>query len=477
MNILLLSNSAPNYHHFFKALVALYARDGASVTVAVDSDFAREENALDELTFAEINTFENWFVGHRTDRALLARYADVNLNHALFSDFERSEVYGVWDSAADLEWFDRLKSALLSFFEDIIVRRDIRTIIYENVSNTFAYFALIVARRHGVRYMGIGGSRLPGRFALSEDPLEDLAAMQVFEAIRQGRAVPTPEERAWAKDYLERIETVVPDYMKSNGLDRLGLLRRYFRRDRLAKLSSLLRHSANSRTDAFQIGNPLRTHVNLARRNLNRRLRSGRVRKLYQQPVKGERFLLYPLHFHPESSTSILAASWGDEYEVIRNIAFNLPEGMRLYVKDHLSAWAYPSLDFYRRLRTLPNVRLLPPEAPTKQLIRDSEAVITLTSTVGYEALLLNRRVFLHGRVFYEFHKGVTRIESPARLHELLREELARPVDWDDTYNLDFICACYAATLPGSLNMMLGPEGGKLMAEQVYIQVSRSKLS
>jgi hypothetical protein len=468
MNILLLSNSAPNYHHFFKALVRLYAQDGAVITVAVDSRFSREENGLDDLNFAEINAFESWFVTHKTDHALLARYGDINLNHMLLSDFERAQVYGIWGDSTDLDWFDRLKSALLSFYEDIFRRRNITTVLYENVSNAFAYFALIVAQRHGARYMGIGGSRLPGRFALTEDPLADLATSRAFAEIREGRLKPLPEDRAWAQDYLSRIETITPDYMKINGLDRLGILKRYLRRDRIGRIAALLRHARDSRTSAFQIGNPLRTHIGLFRRNVARRLRAPRVRRMYQQPVEGERFLLYPLHFHPESSTSILASSWLDEYEVIRNIAFNLPEGMRLYVKDHASAWAYPTLDFYRRLRALPNVRLLPPEAPTKQLIKQSDAVITLTSTVGYEALLLRRRVFLFGRVFYEFHKGVVRLESPQHLHLCLQEHLAQSVDWDDDYNLDFVCAYHAATLPGSLNLMLGPEGAQKMAAEVH---------
>jgi len=139
------------------------------------------------------------------------------------------------------------------------------------------------------------------------------------------------------------------------------------------------------------------------------RFKVGLVKRLYQAPVEGEQFLLYPMHFHPESSTSILAGTYLDEYEVIRNIAFSLPEGVRLYVKDHISAWGYPALDFYRRIKRLPNVRLLGPNEPTKQLIKASAGVITLTSTVGYEALLLKTRVFLFGQVFYSHIKHVDR--------------------------------------------------------------------
>lgn len=471
MNVLLLSNSAPNYHHFFKALATLMARDGASVAIAVDSAFSRQENRLDELAFAPIHEFAAFFAAHKTDQDILTRYADFNLNAALLSDFERAATYRIWGSGADIDYFDRLKSALLAFFEEIIERYAIDVVLYENVSNAFAHFALFVAQKKGARYCGISGSRLPGRFQLTEDPLADHEVANNFAAIQSGQLHVNDDVRDWAARYISQIETVVPDYMKINRLDQLGLFNRYFRRDRIDKFVSLLRHIADSRTDNFQIGNPLRTHASLFLRNAGRRLRSGRVRKCYQKPVQGERFLLYPLHFHPESSTSILAGAYLDEYEVIRNIAFSLPEGMRLYVKDHLSAWAFPSLDFYHRIRQLPNVRVLAPDEPTKQLIRLSAGVITLTSTVGYEALLLKKRVFLYGRVFYEFHNGVTRIDNPAALHDLLTDTLGREVYWDDAYNLDFVCAYHAATLPGTLNLMQGQLEATKVAQNVYEQM------
>lgn len=477
MNILLLSNSAPNYHHFFKALVRLYAKDGAHVTVAVDSAFSREENGLDALDDVQIHNFADFFRDHRTDFAILARYAEFNLNAALLSDFERAQVYGIWGREVPPGYFDRLKSALLSFFEIIFEKHETDIVLYENVSNSFAHFALFVAQRKGATYLGLGGSRLPGRFSVSSDPLKDDAVEKAFNAIRAGDLVPDTEVRRWARDYIDGIETAVPDYMKINGLDQLGIIKRYARRDRIAKIAALLRHAGDSRTDAFQIGNPLLTHMALFRRNLARRMRSGRVRKLYQNPIAGERFLLYPLHFHPESSTSILAGTWLNEYEAIRNIAFNLPEGMRLYVKDHVSAWGYPNLGFYKRLRALPNVRLLPPEAPTKTLIRESDAVITLTSTVGYEALLLKRRVFLFGEVFYGFHKGVSRVENPARLHAFLNTELARSVDWDDAYNEDFVSAYHETTFDGVMNMMQSSEKADEHAGYIFRRLRRRSQS
>jgi hypothetical protein len=473
MNILLLSNSAPKYFHFFNALATRFAKDGARVAVAVDSRFSREENGLDALGF-EIHEFSTYFASHRVDPSILRKYADCDLNGALLSDWERAQAYDVWGPGADLEFFDRLKSALLSFFEQIFERHRIGVVLYENVSNAFSHFALFVARQHGAEYWGIGGSRLPGRFTVSADPLADDATAMAFEAIRDGSAPVDASVRKWVAAYIAQIETVTPDYMKFNGVDQVGLLRRYLTAGRWAKIRSLLRHAADSRTEAFQIGNPLLTHFNLFLRNVRRRFKVGRVRRLYEEPVAGEQFLFYPLHFHPEASTSILAGAYLDEYEVIRNIAFSLPEGLRLYVKDHVSAWGYPSLDFYRRLKRLPNVRLLAPGAPTKQLIKASRGVITLTSTVGYEALLLKKRVFLYGRVFYEFHRGVTCIENPSALRALIRSVIDAPIDWDDDYNNDFVCAYHLATLPGALNMMQGPREADTMATHVHAELLRS---
>lgn len=467
MNILLLSNSAPNYFHFFNALATCFSKDGHRVVVAVDSTFSREENRLDSLGFPIYN-FSEFFRSHQIDSAILQQYSDFNLNSALLSDFERAEAYKIWGNDVDINFYDRLKSALLTYFESIFEERKIDLVLYENVSNAFAHFALFVSQKRGAQYCGIGGSRLPGRFSITDDPLSDKRIENIFREIQNGQREVSTDLRQWATEYISNIEIIIPDYMKTNGLDQTRLLKRYLRRDRLGKIKALIRHATDKPLNAFQIGNPLRTHINLFLRNVKRRFKLKRVKRLYVEPVADETFLLYPLHFHPESSTSILAGTYLDEYEVIRNIAFNLPEGVRLYVKDHISAWGYPTLDFYQRIKRLPNVRLLEPNAPTKKLIKASAGVITLTSTVGYEALLLGKPVYLFGEVFYAFHKGVTRIKDPSKIHELVLANINQLRKWDDYYNNNFVCAYHLTTLAGSLNLTAKSEPANINAEQIY---------
>jgi len=197
------------------------------------------------------------------------------------------------------------------------------------------------------------------------------------------------------------------------------------------------------------------------------------LRNYYSAIPEGEKFILYPLHFHPESSTSILAGTYLNEFEVIQNIAFNLPQGVKLYVKDHVSAYGYPEFELYKKLKKLPNVRVLSPHAPTKNLIKASLAVITLTSTVGYEALLLGKRVFVFGNVFYRFHKNVVQIANPSDLFNLFIKYLDNPPEIERHYNMQFVAAYYYSTEPGSLNLMLNCDAALDVVEKIYPELRR----
>lgn len=471
MNCLILSNSAPGYHRFFNKAATELAARGHSVDFAVDSVYSRDMNELEGLGMPvhDFSTFLAEF--DERPEVILSRYGHWPLNAALLSDFERADVYK-FGGGRSTAYYHRLQAALLVFFERLFGAARIDLVLYENVSNGFAHHAWIVAKQMGIAYCGLVGSRLPGRFAVVDDPQgEHENYAPIVAAIRSGERAVAPAVRDWCAHYLANLEQIVPDYMHFNNLDNLDLAGRYMTGAKLEKLSLILRHSRDNHELAFQIGNPLRLSWQMVWRNIRRKLKIKGIQRYYSAPMAGENYLLYPLHFHPESSTSILAGTYLDEYEVIRNIAFSLPVGMMLYVKDHRSAYGYPTRAFYRRLADLPNVRILSPFADTKALIRASAAVITLTSTVGYEALMLGRRVFLFGSVFYQFHPNVVPVENPADLFALFTRHLNAPLPVGADYNADFVAAYYLGTYEGVLNFSLGDAAAERLVGQVLSQL------
>lgn len=454
MSVLILSNSAPNYHFFFNSLAKELSNLGKKVIYAVDSDYSRINNKVDEYSDA-IHVFSDFFKNHAVSTEVLKKYKDCNLNYALLSDFERAEVYGIWRKPQyNNNYFVRLKSALLQFFEEIIDLYKPEMIIYENVSNTFSYFAYLVAVKKGVPYKGFSASRLPGRYEISEGPFEFDSLEETFKKIRSGEIVVPEDVQSSVREYIDGIESTEPDYMRTNKLSDVSILSRYIKKEKIIKLISLIKYSFGNSYYNFQIGNPLKTHLNLFLRNLRRSIKCRIIKNGYDEYDIDQPFFLYPLHFHPESSTSILAGNNLDEYEVIRSIAFNLPEGTSLYVKDHKSAWGYPSLKFYKKLKKLPNVRLIQPDAPTKVLIKNSIAVTTLTSTVGYEALLIGKPVLLFGRVFYEIHENVYRIKEKGDIHKVLRNFRSNSIRSFVEYNRQFVQAYWLCTHEGQLNLL-----------------------
>lgn len=128
-------------------------------------------------------------------------------------------------------------------------------------------------------------------------------------------------------------------------------------------------------------------------------------------------FVFFGLHYQPESSTLARAPVWSDMLAIIRMLSASLPSGFQLIVKDHPIIGGLRSGAFYRAVTDLPNVALLPESYPTTPLIEGSAMVVSLTGTLGLQALMRDRPVLLLGSVYYDCLEGI--IRPPANLNDL----------------------------------------------------------
>uniref|UniRef100_UPI003FA7C3A5 capsular polysaccharide export protein, LipB/KpsS family n=1 Tax=Pseudomonas sp. VB3 TaxID=2994641 RepID=UPI003FA7C3A5 len=113
----------------------------------------------------------------------------------------------------------------------------------------------------------------------------------------------------------------------------------------------------------------------------------------------------------------------------ILNISNNLPLGVKLYVKDHMSAFGIQTSEFYRKVSALPAVRLIKPAQNIKKLMLKSKGLITVNSTAGLEALVLGKPVYLLGKVFYQDFPGVVRLKNFSDLPVALNMPVSDAVD------------------------------------------------
>ncbi len=373
---------------------------------------------------------------------------------AMFSDYFRLSSLGATRQLARVDW-RALAGSMSAFFDTLFAREDIAVVVHDQVSTSFSYVCYEVAKSRGVSYLGLVGARIPGRYEVRESIYdEDRVVDRIYHSILDGAAPITAEEREWAEAHFRDIDATEPSYMKGNVLNDA----RWRRHVNQHKLRSFLRkcwYELRERKEASLYSFrdlPVRASLRSLERNLARLYHKSQFRR-FVSPVdenwlRSNRFVLFPVHYQPEASTSVGSPHFVNQADVIRNIAFSLPPDLQLVVKEHRSAIGFNSSRFYRDVAALPGVRLVDPDVSIKWLIRHSDGVIALTSTAAFEALLLDRPAWLFGRTSFQRHPLCQSIESFAQLSIALSARGSHSPAYD---NKAFLIAYRRYTRPGSI--------------------------
>lgn len=109
-------------------------------------------------------------------------------------------------------------------------------------------------------------------------------------------------------------------------------------------------------------------------------------------------YVFFPLHTEPETALSIHGRFYQNQIEVARNIAQSLPLTWKLVIKEHPCAFGGRKMSYYHKLLNIPNVVFVDPYASTFEIIKKAKAVIVISSSVGFEAVLLKKPVITLGQ-------------------------------------------------------------------------------
>lgn len=155
----------------------------------------------------------------------------------------------------------------------------------------------------------------------------------------------------------------------------------------------------------------------------NRRL--ARLARTQLSELAGRRFAFYPLHLEPEVSLQGLSPEYFYQLSLIAAVSRDLPAGVILAVKEHITAIGRRPADFYRQIAEFKNVVLLDPTELGLTCVRQAAATVTICGTAGLEAALLGKPVIAFGRHnVYGFLPHVRVVTDESRLAEYLREAL-----------------------------------------------------
>ena len=123
-----------------------------------------------------------------------------------------------------------------------------------------------------------------------------------------------------------------------------------------------------------------------------------------------QKYVYVPLHNQPEMSTSSLGGKYRDQALLIEDLARDLPDGWKIFVKENPRQGAYARGPmFFHRLNRIPNLEIMPSNADTHALSKNAQFVASVTGTVGWEAIRQGTPAMVFGAAWYSSLEGVVK--------------------------------------------------------------------
>lgn len=175
--------------------------------------------------------------------------------------------------------------------------------------------------------------------------------------------------------------------------------------------------------------------------------RAAASTRLYEPRRAGRPFVYFPLHVVDDYKILRVIPHTYDQASIIEQVAGALPHGYDIVLKEHPMSIGRNRLALLRRLARIPNARLVAPRTSSHDLIREAEAVVVISSTVGLEALLHGRPVLTLGQPFYGGYGVTLDVDSFSEIRAAVPAVLEFRPDRERT--LRFLAAAMRACRPG----------------------------
>ena len=178
----------------------------------------------------------------------------------------------------------------------------------------------------------------------------------------------------------------------------------------------------------------------LAKDEIMRKIRPHFAKRYYNttssQKLGKYIFLPYQIYYD-----LLLPLMWTEytNIEYLADICVNaLPEGYKLVVKEHPHFKGGTTLGELKRISQKKNVVLVPVNANTQELMKNSSAVIVLCSNIGWQALMYDKPVIVlnstsdkNFRFYYDDYGVTFNVSDPSHLSEVIQHALESKIDSD----------------------------------------------
>ncbi len=346
---------------------------------------------------------------------------------------------------------------LYQFLGHVFEQEKPDVVIGEPPAGLFGLVAYHFSKKNHIPFCGVAESRFPGRVDFYDTEWTDSRYSKTFQDLKTENIL--EKEKAFAKDFIEKFashKTIYSSYyLVKVKFSLLEFIKHYL--IRLGELKKVfwqyLFGRRNFKKFDYESEAILSRSFKAPFRTIKRNFRISFQKNIFGKINSKDQYFFFPLQYEPEASTLVLATYYSNQLATIKYVAATLPLPYKLYLKEHPGSIGSRSNSFYREIKKIPNAVLLSTEESTPKIVESSMGVITITSTVGMEAAMQGKQVYILGNVFYSYHPLCKKASNFEDLENKIKEDLKQEIKTSNLpeINLRFLISYLRNSAPANI--------------------------
>lgn len=368
-----------------------------------------------------------------TFAARIARYGLDGTN--LMFSHERV-TFGIRDSAALRRRFMIYSNAMETALDRLASHGKAAVAVQELGGFLSVIASFYAAKQRGIRNWFIEPSFFRGRLYYTSD------SFAAPDTMATASDAVSAEVRSYLDDTLNKRAIVIPlkdRHQYSAALKKVANARN-------------ARRLAEKLWDQFVLGKHQEFGHNLrhARTHAAMAIGATQLKKLYR-PLPETPFVYYPFHVPADMALTLRSPEYLDQVATIDFLLRTIPDTHVLVAKEHpAQIGAIPAGRLFELARRFDNFILLPPQTNNYAVLGRADAIVSVNSKSGAEAVLLGKPVVVMGDAFYRSCPLVFAAERLQDVPQRLREALASR-GFDPALAAPYFETAWRKSFPGEL--------------------------
>ncbi|HVX76411.1 MAG TPA: capsule biosynthesis protein [Bradyrhizobium sp.] len=368
--------------------------------------------------------------------AFAARVAHYGLNGTNFLFSHERVTFGIRDSAALRRRFMIYSNAMETVLDQLAARGQAAVVVQELGGFLSVIASFYAAKQRGLRNWFIEPSFFRGRLYYTPD------SFAAPDTMATPSNTVSADVRSYLDDTLNKQAIVIPQkdrHHYSAAFNKIANARN-------------ARRLAEKLWDQFILGKHQEFGHNLRHARMHAAMAMGatQLKKLYR-PLPETPFVYYPFHVPADMALTLRSPEYLDQVATVDFLLRTIPDTHVLVAKEHpAQIGAIPAGRLFELARRFDNFVLLPPQTNNYAVLARADAVVSVNSKSGAEAVLLGKPVVVMGDAFYRSCPLVFAADRLKDVPQRLREALASR-GFDPATAAPYFETAWRKSFPGEL--------------------------